>query len=786
MKRIKVLKAYLIIWLFILYVVYTNAELLGIFFMATVIFSTAILGLLAVGTLYQIVSGFHIMMLGGTFGALAYKKTGYEFYIRSIDSLLPANIAHMLQSRKSKQTMFFTQEESRNIIDWLEGKFRQQKSYINFFINTAMLIGLLGTFVGLVEAIDHMGQIILGLNGDIDIKQIMQDFSGPLSGMAIGFGASLFGVVCAVILGINGYILFRSQDTLISGIEDWLKDRIIDVAPEAFNGSAVSSANLPEHRKSFMEVFLEQMSTFTHEISKFSKSNEKLHGISETLTSMKHSIESQHETLGTIVSLHRMHQNEVNRIAEAWAQRDENALKRREENHSEMTSLLNRQGEFVRQGNELLEHAKQTLEEMSQQLHTQGDTLVSLVDAEGKIIEGQKAFLTHHEHVARQSGETLSTINTGVVRVHEAVFAQHETLKAMGEHAIQEDQNAHIRHETLVQSIGALHETLGQEVDMLSSMANVRDANFLSLTSLLDQTSEKLSAINANIANNAAMLSAQELSQKEYFSSSLQENQKLYEAFERLHETLHVEIQTIENLRTIEETMHLDHQKNALEGLEILRVVSATINQTEQALNTLLGLEQTLMLEAKEAAASTHSAIGGIDRSLGAHRHALESILESQKSLATTYSTVHEEEHGTLQRIRDSLIEETQVVKEVLHTTQAYANRYETHALSQAQALTHLDERIAKATDISVEHAAQRKEFETTYFRHTEDEHVKIIAALDAKITSTQAHLESMAQSLKAIEEKVFAFDSSKMEHAASLSEDIKGFFASFFGKHSK
>lgn len=119
MKRIKVLKAYLIIWLFILYVVYTNAELLGIFFMATVIFSTAILGLLAVGTLYQIVSGFHIMMLGGTFGALAYKKTGYEFYIRSIDSLLPANIAHMLQSRKSKQTMFFTQEESRKCATFL-------------------------------------------------------------------------------------------------------------------------------------------------------------------------------------------------------------------------------------------------------------------------------------------------------------------------------------------------------------------------------------------------------------------------------------------------------------------------------------------------------------------------------------------------------------------------------------------------------------------------------------------------------------------------------------------
>ena len=112
MKRIKVLKAYFITWLFIFYVVYANLELLSTFFMATVVFSSAILGLLAVGTLYQIISGYDIMMLGGTFGALAYKKTGYEFYLRRIDAILPANIAYMLQSRKSQQKMLFTQEET--------------------------------------------------------------------------------------------------------------------------------------------------------------------------------------------------------------------------------------------------------------------------------------------------------------------------------------------------------------------------------------------------------------------------------------------------------------------------------------------------------------------------------------------------------------------------------------------------------------------------------------------------------------------------------------------------
>ena len=287
MKRIKVHKAYFITWLFILYVIYANSELLSTFFMATVVFSTAIVGFLAVGTLYQFVSGFDIMMLGGTFGALAYKRTGYEFYIRSINSILPANIAHMLQTRKNQQEMLFTEEESRNIIEWLENKFSKQKSYINFFINTSMLIGLLGTFVGLVESIDKMGQIILSLNGDVDIKAVMQQFAAPLSGMAIGFGASLFGVVTAVILGLNGYILFRYQDTLINGIEEWLKDRIIDITPASGGGVDTSSSDLAGHRRTFLDIFLEQMSVLTQEMHDFSKANENFTRMSDSLSSIE-------------------------------------------------------------------------------------------------------------------------------------------------------------------------------------------------------------------------------------------------------------------------------------------------------------------------------------------------------------------------------------------------------------------------------------------------------------------------------------------------------------------
>lgn len=376
MKRIKVLKAYFITWLFIFYVVYANLELLSTFFMATVVFSSAILGLLAVGTLYQIISGYDIMMLGGTFGALAYKKTGYEFYLRRIDAILPANIAYMLQSRKTQQKMLFTQEESRSIIDWLEGKFQKQKVYINFFINTSMMIGLLGTFVGLVEAIDHMGQIIIGLNDDVDIKQIMRDFSGPISGMAIGFGASLFGVVGAVILGINGYILFKYQDALISGIEDWLKDRIIETASntpsEAINGAP---SDLPGQRKSFMDLFIEQMGFLSTEISKLSQTSSNTQMMTDSLVAIKSLFESNQQSVQQLIRTNEQTNSKLSEILDGMLENQKNIIDISMQEKTVLQGIFEKHGNLLTSGTAELERLNSNSDKIQLKLN---DTVSAL------------------------------------------------------------------------------------------------------------------------------------------------------------------------------------------------------------------------------------------------------------------------------------------------------------------------------------------------------------------------------------------------------------------------
>ena len=281
MKRLKIMKAYAVLWLFIYFLVYSNLEAMATFFFATLTFNLAVLTILIIGIIVIMKSSINLVMLAGTFGILAYKKDNLTFYLQGIEKIMPANIAHMFNSRAEKGVLLFTSEESRSVIEWIDEKFSHQNRYINYFIGTSLMIGLLGTFTGLLVSIDQMGKIILSLSGDIDLGAVIASFAGPLGGMAIGFGSSLFGVVSAIILGLMGYILNKNQEALIEGVEDWLKGRIIDSGGATAGAPSITGdgADLPQHRNSFMDVFIDNISSLTKEMAKISVTNERLHSI---------------------------------------------------------------------------------------------------------------------------------------------------------------------------------------------------------------------------------------------------------------------------------------------------------------------------------------------------------------------------------------------------------------------------------------------------------------------------------------------------------------------------
>ncbi len=289
MRRIKILKIFFVFILFLVFLVFSNFTVISTFFMATLTFNIAIFTIFSIGLIVVYQSAVRLTILSGTFGILAYKKgKDLEFYLKGITNVFPATIAFMFEKRAHKGVLYFTSSEAKDVSEWLSEQFFNQKGYTSFFVGTSLMLGLFGTFTGLLVAIDEMGAIILSFGGDdIDLGEVMTSFAGPLGGMSIGFASSLFGVASAIILNIMQYILARNQAAFLEDVEDWMKGKMIesqssDVLEEIKDGSLGHISNIAsggvgtqaqqssggEVSSGVLNIFIDTISEFTDKLDK--------------------------------------------------------------------------------------------------------------------------------------------------------------------------------------------------------------------------------------------------------------------------------------------------------------------------------------------------------------------------------------------------------------------------------------------------------------------------------------------------------------------------------------
>ena len=314
MKRIKIFKVYFILWLFVYFIAISNIESFKLYFMSTLTFNIAIVTLLAIGTILLLRGAKDLVMIAGTFGVLMYKKNNLSFYIQGIEKVFPSNIAQKIKKRAEHGMLIFTQQEKEEILSWIDEQFANQNKYNNFFIGTVLMIGLLGTFSGLLGAIGNMGSIVMSLSGsNIDIGKIMASFSGPLSSMAVGFGSSLFGVISAILLSIKGYLLNRSQATVLDGVENWLNANTVE-SIEPVSEAVERKEAMPDKNPGFMDLFVDKMGALHHEIATLNRNNHEMkEAFSATVELMKNMQAMHYKTLqGVMHSLQTLHEEKEN------------------------------------------------------------------------------------------------------------------------------------------------------------------------------------------------------------------------------------------------------------------------------------------------------------------------------------------------------------------------------------------------------------------------------------------------------------------------------------------
>ncbi|MFG6448758.1 hypothetical protein ACG0Z6_10980 [Roseateles sp. BYS180W] len=113
-------------------------------------------------------------------------------------------------------------------IEALEHYFSKKQELSNFLVGLMVGLGLLGTFIGLLETLIATSELIGGIatslagNGNMDSEfgKIVGGLQKPLAAMGTAFSASMFGLIGSIMLGFQSVVVNKTVARLVDNIRE--------------------------------------------------------------------------------------------------------------------------------------------------------------------------------------------------------------------------------------------------------------------------------------------------------------------------------------------------------------------------------------------------------------------------------------------------------------------------------------------------------------------------------------------------------------------------------------
>ncbi len=110
----------------------------------------------------------------------------------------------------------------------LQQKIEMGGSRIRYIAGILIMIGLLGTFLGLVQAIKYL-QHFFTSSGGVDFDTLFSDMKQTLGGLDKAFGTSIGGIMAYLVLGYLNTVLRTKQSYITNQIEEVTLEHIIPI-----------------------------------------------------------------------------------------------------------------------------------------------------------------------------------------------------------------------------------------------------------------------------------------------------------------------------------------------------------------------------------------------------------------------------------------------------------------------------------------------------------------------------------------------------------------------------
>lgn len=201
-------------------------------FDANVFLNGLILGVLVVGIIYTFAQVFRLTPSVHWLENFRMDDHGAPGRIGSHHDYAPpelvAPMAAMLRDRSGPTSLSATALGS--ILDSIGSRLDESREISRYMIGLLVFLGLLGTFWGLLQTITAVSESIRALTPAAGASQsvfeeLIAGLEAPLSGMAIAFSSSLFGLSGSLILGFLDLRAGQAQNRFYNELEEYLSTR---------------------------------------------------------------------------------------------------------------------------------------------------------------------------------------------------------------------------------------------------------------------------------------------------------------------------------------------------------------------------------------------------------------------------------------------------------------------------------------------------------------------------------------------------------------------------------
>ena len=192
------------------------------------------------------------------------------------------------------------------LLDSLASRGDDQRALVRYLVGALVLLGLIGTFYGLLLTIAGVRDVIGGLSAEkaTDTMALIASFkdrlAAPLGGMGTSFSASLFGLLGALALGFLELQLFHAQNHHHAQLEALVVSDLIPLWQPVVTVTAQTETISPRHLAALLQATTDRLERVAATTEYMANRGEGVTRVAEQVANLNERIESLRITLQNI------------------------------------------------------------------------------------------------------------------------------------------------------------------------------------------------------------------------------------------------------------------------------------------------------------------------------------------------------------------------------------------------------------------------------------------------------------------------------------------------------